>query len=289
MIRGGDSRGTREDGGGRSIVTVPRDAQIPTSEAISRSHIALRLLPLLVLLLAGFAVWWSGVADMLSLQQLAENREMLRTFVAGHLAIALLAYALLYIAVVALSVPAGAPLTLAGGFLFGCITGSLVVLLSATVGALLIFLLARGTLAAPLSRIAGPRLERLRAGFQENAFSYLLFLRLVPVFPFWLVNLAPALLGVSARIFVLATFVGIIPGTLAFSLTGAGLDSVIVTHYEAYQACLANSALPEGCAFDLDPASFLTPKLLFAFATFGFVALIPAIVKRVWKRMPKPE
>jgi uncharacterized membrane protein YdjX (TVP38/TMEM64 family) len=119
--------------------------------------------------------------------------------------------------------------------------------------------------------------------------SYLLFLRLVPAFPFWLVNLAPALLGVPLRTYVIATFLGIIPGTFAFALTGAGLDSVLLAQQQAYEQCLAQNASSEACTFDLDPAGLLTPELLLAFAALGVVALIPAIVKRVWKDKPGAE
>jgi uncharacterized membrane protein YdjX (TVP38/TMEM64 family) len=113
-----------------------------------------------------------------------------------------------------------------------------------------------------------------------------LFLRLVPAFPFWLVNLAPALLGVSLRDYVVATAIGIIPGTFAFALTGAGLDSVLAAHHHAYAACLAQNPAPGACSFGLHPSSLLTPKLLVAFAALGVVALIPAIVKRFWTHKP---
>jgi uncharacterized membrane protein YdjX (TVP38/TMEM64 family) len=268
---------------------MPPHAEISATDTAPRTRLIVRLLPLLALFLTGLALWWAGAADVLSLKQLAEHREMLRGFVAQHLVAALLTFMLLYVGVVALSLPVAAPLTVAGGFLFGCIAGSLAALVAATLGAVLIFLLARGTLAGSLSRMASGRLDRLRAGFQEDAFSYLLFLRLVPLFPFWLVNLAPALLGVPLRTFLLATLIGIIPGTFAFALTGAGLDSVLTAHYDAYLACLAKSPTHQGCSFDLAPAHLLTPTLLFAFVALGVVALIPPIVKRVWKRRRTPD
>ncbi len=226
-------------------------------------------------------VWWSGVLDYVSLQKLAENRQDLGAWVSGHYPLAILAYTGLYAAVVALSLPVAAPLTLAGGLLFGWLVGGLATVTAATIGAVAVFLLARGALAAPLARRAGPKLEKLRAGFQQDAMSYLLFLRLVPAFPFWLVNLAPALLGVKLRTYIVATVLGIIPGTFAFALTGAGLDSVLAVHEAAYRDCLAKNPAPGACSFNLDPASLLTPELLIAFAALGIVALIPAIVKRV--------
>jgi uncharacterized membrane protein YdjX (TVP38/TMEM64 family) len=255
-------------------------------KAALQSPLAIRLLPLILLAAAAAVIWWSGGLDYISLQQLAEHRATLRSWVSENLLAALLAYVGLYAGVVALSLPVAAPLTLAGGLLFGWLLGGFATVAAATLGAVAIFILARTALAGPLGRRAGARLDRLRSGFQENALSYLLFLRLVPAFPFWLVNLAPALLGVPLRTFVIATFIGIIPGTFAFALTGAGLDSVLVAHQQAYEACVAKTPAPGACSFDLDPASLLTPELLLAFAALGVVALIPAMVKRFWKDKP---
>jgi uncharacterized membrane protein YdjX (TVP38/TMEM64 family) len=260
-----------------------------TAKTAARTPLISRLVPLIMLVGAAAVIWGSGALEFISLQKLAEHRETLQSFVAENIVLAMAGYAVLYAVVVALSLPVAAPLTLAGGFLFGWFVGGLVTVIAATLGAVVIFLLARGALAGPLSRMAGPRLDRLRKGFQENALSYLLFLRLVPAFPFWLVNLAPALLGVPLRTYVIATFLGIIPGTFAFALTGAGLDSVLLAQQQAYEQCLAQNASSEACTFDLDPAGLLTPELLLAFAALGVVALIPAIVKRVWKDKPGAE
>ncbi len=269
---------------------MPEQADIETTdETVARTPLTSRLLPLILLVAAAAGIWWSGALDFISLQKLAEHRETLQSFVAGNLVLAVTGYVVIYAFVVALSLPVAAPLTLAGGFLFGWLAGGLATVMAATLGAVLIFLLARGALAGPLSRMAGPRLDKLRSGFQENALSYLLFLRLVPAFPFWLVNLAPALLGVPLRTYVIATFLGIIPGTFAFALTGAGLDSVLRAQQQAYEQCLAQNTSAEACTFDLDPASLLTPELLLAFAALGVVALIPAIVKRFWKDKPGAE
>lgn len=247
--------------------------------------LAVRLLPLVLIVLAAAAVWWSGLLDYVSLQRLAENRETLRAYVSENLVLALLAYIGIYAAVVALSLPIAAPLTLAGGFLFGWFVGGLSTVAAATLGAVIIFILARTALADTFARKAGPLLDKFRKGFQEDAISYLLFLRLVPLFPFWVVNLAPALLGVKLRDYVIATFAGIIPGTFAFALTGAGLDSVLVAQEEVYDQCVAQN-IAENCAFGLDPSHLITKELLIAFAALGVVALIPVIVKRFWKNRP---
>lgn len=251
-----------------------------------RTPLPLRVLPLI--LLAGVAVlfWWCGGLSYFTLQKLAEHRGTLLAWVAQNYAAALAGYTALYTLIVALSLPAAAPLTLAGGFLFGWLVGGLATVVAATCGAVVIFTLARTAFAEPLARRAGPWLDKLRSGFQQDAIGYLLFLRLVPAFPFWLVNLAPALLGVSLRDFVIATCIGIVPGTFAFALTGAGLDSVLAAHQQAYADCVAQNPAPGACSFGLDPSSLLTPKLLIAFAALGVIALIPAIVKRFGQARP---
>ena len=251
-----------------------------------RTPLPVRLLPLAVLAAAAALFWWYGGLDYFTLQSLAEHSQSLLAWVSQHYVAALAGYTVLYALIVALSLPAAAPLTLAGGFLFGWLVGGLAAVVAATCGAVAIFILARTALAGPLARRAGPWLDKLRAGFQEDAMGYLLFLRLVPAFPFWLVNLAPALLGVSLGNYVVATFIGIIPGTFAFALAGAGLDSVLAAHQEAYAGCMAQNPAPGACSFGLDPSSLLTPKLLIAFAALGVIALIPAMVKRFWHGGP---
>jgi len=154
------------------------------------------------------------------------------------------------------------------------------------VGASLLFLIAKTSCGETLAQKAGPWLSKLADGFQENAFHYLLFLRLVPAFPFWLVNLAPALLGVSLKTFIIGTFVGIIPGTFAFAYVGAGLDSVINAAQADMQKCLdlAGNAGQKSCALSINPASLITQELLIAFGALGFVALIPVALKKLKTR-----
>ena len=146
----------------------------------------------------------------------------------------------------------------------------------------MIFLIARSAFGEYLTRRAGPMAARLAEGFRADAFSYLLFLRLVP-FPFWLVNLAPALFGVRLSTFVAATALGILPATLTFALFGAGLDSVIAAQESHYNACLA--AGRADCRLDFDLSQVLTPTLLAgARSASRLLALIPAFVRRVFGR-----
>src|SRR5262249_46645692 len=149
---------------------------------------------------------------------------------------------------------------------------------AATTGATVIFLVARSAFSQYVLRRAGPRLAKIADGFRADAFSYLLFLRLVPVFPFFLVNLAPALVGVRVATFVAATAIGIIPATFVFASVGAGLDSVIQAQAATYLACLNAGAAD--CHLDFDPAAVLTPQLVGALVPLGLLALAPVLVRR---------
>lgn len=175
----------------------------------------------------GLALFFAaGLQRYLTFEALAENRALLLDWAAANRVLAALLYVLVYVVVVAGSLPGGAVATLAGGFLFGTLAGGTLAVAGATIGATLLFLAARTALGDALRAKAGPSLARLEAGFAKNALSYLLFLRLVPVFPFFLVNLAPAFLGVSLRVYVIGTFFGILPATFVFASVGAGLGSV---------------------------------------------------------------
>ena len=243
-----------------------------------------RLWPLLLLVAAGGFVLAMGWHRYLTLEHLAANRETLRALIEGHLLLALAVFVALYSVTIALSLPGGAVLTIAGGFLFGWFAGGIASIIGATLGATVVFLIARSTLREVLVARAGPALKRFAEGFREDAFSYLLFLRLVPIFPFWLVNLAPGLLGVAFSTYVLTTVLGIIPGTFAFSLAGNGLDSVIEAQQAAHQSCLAKAGEggQDSCPYGLEPSALLTPELIAGLVALGVVSLIPVAVK--WYR-----
>jgi uncharacterized membrane protein YdjX (TVP38/TMEM64 family) len=185
-----------------------------------------RFLPLAVLLLAIAAAFGLGLDDYISFDQLERHRAQLLGFVDRYPLLAPLAFMLTYAAVIALSIPGGAILTMAGGFLFGLAAATCYVVIAATTGATIVFLIAKTALGDNLRQKAGPAMRRMEAGFRENALNYLLFLRLIPVFPFWLVNLVPAFLGVPLSTYVLATLVGIIPGSLVYASVGNGLGTV---------------------------------------------------------------
>jgi uncharacterized membrane protein YdjX (TVP38/TMEM64 family) len=185
-----------------------------------------RLVPLGLLVAAGIAFIAVGGHQYLTLTTLAENRGWLCSLVKRWGFAADLVYIASYGILVALSVPGGAALTIAGGFLFGTWIGTLCAIIGATSGATAIFLAARAGLGG-LAQRAGPLVAKLEVGFRADAFNYLLVLRLVPIFPFWLVNLVPALVGVKLRTYVMATLLGIIPGTFVFASLGSGLGEIV--------------------------------------------------------------
>lgn len=194
---------------------------------VGRAPAAWRWLPLLALAAGAVAFFAFGLDRYVGYAALVDNHRRLAAEVDRLGPAAFAAYVTLYTAVAALSVPGAAVLTIAGGFLFGWWQGGLAALVGATGGATVIFLVARTSLGDPLLRRAGPFLRKLEAGFRANAASYLLVLRLIPLFPFWLVNLVPAFLGVPLRVFVVCSFLGMLPGTLVYASLGQGLSDLI--------------------------------------------------------------
>jgi uncharacterized membrane protein YdjX (TVP38/TMEM64 family) len=181
-----------------------------------------RLVPLAILVATGVAFG----SHYLTFTALAENRDWLCGLVARWGFVAALLYIALYAVLVALSVPVGAVLTIAGGYLLGTWLGAFAAVVGATLGATGIFLAAHAGFGG-LAQRAGPFVGKLEVGFRTHAFNYLLVLRLVPIFPFWLVNLVPALVGVRLRSYMLATFLGIIPATFVFASLGSGLGEIV--------------------------------------------------------------
>ena len=259
------------------------DNKTPAVSVAAESSGLARWLPLIVLALVMALVFAMGWHKYLSFKTIGVNYDTLKAYIAAHQLSAILLYMLIYIVVVALSLPGGLIMTLSGGLLFGWQIGAPATVIAATIGATLLFLVAKTSFGETLAAKAGSSLVKLRDGFKENALNYLLFLRLVPAFPFVVVNLAPALLGVPLGTYVLGTFLGIIPGTTAFSVAGAGLGSVVEAQNKVYQACLAKApANPDvACPYSIDTSALVTKELLAAFALLGAVALIPVLLKRL--------
>ncbi|WP_046862275.1 TVP38/TMEM64 family protein [Microvirga massiliensis] len=257
------------------------------SDESGQRRILLRILPALVLVLGFVAFFASGAHRYLSLAAIVEHRDRLRGLVASHGLSTILVYMSVYVTAVALSVPGAVFLTILGGFLFGWLLGGALASLSATLGATALFLIARTSIGDALLRRAGPRVQALAAGFREDALSYLLFLRLLPIVPFWITNLASAFFGVPLRIYVLATQIGLIPATFAFAIAGSGLDSVIAAHREARDSCLA--AARADCEIGLSVESLLTPEIVISLVVLSFLALAPVLAKRLARRFGSSE
>jgi uncharacterized membrane protein YdjX (TVP38/TMEM64 family) len=191
---------------------------------------AKRWIKLLVLavFMGGFVGFFVlGGSEWLSLENLKAQRDGLLSYTENHYVIMLLLAVLVYTAATALSVPGAVILSLAVGLMFGRWVGTVLIVVSATLGATLVFLAARYLFAEAVQKRVGGLGKKLTEGFNEGAFNYLLFLRLVPLFPFWLVNLAPAVLTkIGTRPYVAATLIGIIPGSFVFANLGQSLGRI---------------------------------------------------------------
>lgn len=241
------------------------DTESDTSGKQDAKSPLMRFLPLVVLVAAAALFFALDLDRYLTFDALRENRALLADFVAAQGALAVFLYIVIYAASVALSVPGAAILTVTGGLLFGQWFGSLYVVVGATIGAMGIFLIARTALGDALRKRAGPAMQKMEAGFQENALSYLLVLRLIPLFPFFLVNIVPAFLGVNLRTFVIGTFVGIIPGSFVFATVGAGLGSIFERND------------------DFSLKGVLTPEIIAALVGLAVLALLPVAYKKFRK------
>ena len=248
------------------------DGQVRLKDAMSEPKTNrgyLRLLPVLVII-AGLGLGYAfGVQDYFSLAYLGESRAALVTYVDAHFVQSVAMFMGVYILATAFSFPAASILTIFGGFLFGWLAGGMMVVISATTGASILFLATRSAFGDFLRQRVSGRAAALAEGFKNDAFSYLLVLRLAPVFPFFFINIASALFNVPLRTFATATFFGIIPGTFAYAFLGQGVGSVIDA---------AQKAGTEAKISDL-----VTPQITLAFAGLALVAAIPIIIKKLRK------
>jgi uncharacterized membrane protein YdjX (TVP38/TMEM64 family) len=220
---------------------------------------------LLVLFVGVVAAFFAfGGQDYLSLDAIKANRDRLLAFAERNYVAALAIAFAVYAGAVAFSLPGGLILSLTMGFIFGRWVGTVLVVLAATLGATIVFLAARYIVADAARKRLGALGEKINAGFTRNAFSYLLFLRLVPAFPFFLVNLAPALTSIPLRTYVAATFLGIIPGSFVFVNLGQTLSRID----------------------SLD--GLVSLETLGAFALLGVFALVPVAIKAYRERKGAP-
>ena len=245
-----------------------------------------RWLPLLALGAVTLAALVGGAHSVLSFDALVVHAGRLQAWVAERPVAAASCYAAAYVAIVALSVPGALLATLTGGFLFGAALGGALTAVAATAGATIVFLIARSAVGGALARRADSAAARLAKGFREDAFGFLLALRLAPAFPFFVVNLAAAVLGVPLRTFVATTALGILPGTFAFSAVGAGLGGLVAEEGRRRADCLAGGG--RDCAAKLDPASLVSGPILLALSGLAAAALVPVAVRR-WRAGSRPS
>lgn len=200
----------------------PGGATIVSSGSPKPTAVWTRFIPLIVIAIGAAAAIFLG-RDYLGFDALAANYQNLTEWRDQNWALSVVAFMAVYTLAVAFSVPGAVWLTLVGGFLFGTLLGSLLVITAATLGAVLVFLAARTALGDLLRDKAGKWVTRMEKGFREGQVSYLLIMRLVPAVPFFVANLAPAFLGARLWTYTWTTFVGIIPGTVVYISIGAGL------------------------------------------------------------------
>jgi uncharacterized membrane protein YdjX (TVP38/TMEM64 family) len=212
-------------------------------------------------LIAFFAL---GGHKYLTLETIKANRDALLAFASERLILTVAIAFVVYVLAVMCSLPGALLLSLTCGFLFGRWLGTVVIVCAATLGATIVFIAARYLIADwARSRLGGVG-QKINEGFSENAFSYMLFLRLVPAFPFFLVNLAPAFTNIRLSTYVGATAIGIIPGSFVFANLGETLATI-------------------------DSLSGLVSiETLVAFALLGVLALVPVVIKKVKSRKARP-
>lgn len=233
---------------------------------LTKAEALQRLMPVVAVVALVVAFFASGLNRYLSVETLHDNDIVLRAFVNAHPFLSGATFIAAYALVIGLSLPGGAIMTTSGGFLFGLWAGATLSVVGAAAGAIVIFLIARQAAGDLVRARAGLFVTRMAEGFERNAFSYLLFLRLVPLFPFWAVNLVPALLDVRLRPFAAATVIGIIPAALAYASLGDGLGRYFA----------AGTAVPFEKVF--------SPEMIAIRVGFALLALLPVAIRWLRRR-----
>jgi uncharacterized membrane protein YdjX (TVP38/TMEM64 family) len=222
---------------------------------ISMNRKKLILLVAIALLVAAF--FWLGLGRYLTLESLRTNREALLDFYAGHQVAMVSGFIAVYVVQTALSLPGAAILSLAAGAIFGAVMGTVYAVIGATIGAVLAFLVTRYLFHDAVERKFGEKLTTINREMEQAGLNYLLFLRLVPIFPFFLINLAAGLTKMPLRTFFIGTLLGIIPGGFVYVNAGASLATITST------------------------AEIASPRVLGSFALLGLFALVPVVYRKL--------
>ena len=222
-----------------------------------------KILPLIVLLVASITGFYLIKHYGLSLQLLQAQKETINEFINSNFLLATIGFLLLYALVVALSLPIASLLTLSSGFFFGTLLGGTLTVLGATIGATIIFWVAKTSLGESLRKKAKQSkgiYNKIASEIEENQWSGLLFLRLIPAFPFFLVNIVPAFFNVSTVVFFVTTLLGIAPASFIYANIGTQLGSI--------------SSL----------SGLVSGNILLAFTGLGLLALLPVVIKKLRRK-----
>lgn len=222
-----------------------------------------RWFPLLVLIVGLVLFFALGGTKYLSFPMLSHHYKSLSTYTVNHYFISALIFVSIYILIAAFSIPGATIMTLFGGFLFDAFFGTVWVIIGATIGATITFLAVKTAFGDVLKNKAGSTIHKMQAGFSENEFNYLLFLRLLPIFPFFIINIAAGVLGVRLRTFFIGTLIGIIPGSFTYAWVGSGLGY----------------ALSKGKKIDM--GIIFEPRVLFPILVLAALSVIPVIYKKI--------
>lgn len=234
------------------------------NETKSQKSLVKRLLPLGVIAAALAAFFALGGPEYVNLESLKENRDWLAGFVQDNFLIAFMGFIVLYATLVGISFPGAGFLSIFGGFLFGTFTGAFGIVIGATIGACIIFLVARNAIGGNLAEKMGPYMKKFEDGLSKNELSYLFILRLVPLFPFFVVNVVPALFNVKFRNYALSTALGIIPGSLVYASIGDGASAI----FEQGEDLKLSGVMTE-------------PRVLFPIIGLAILAMIPIIYNKL--------
>tara|TARA_A200000113_G_scaffold198990_1_gene191404 strand:- start:483 stop:1172 length:690 start_codon:yes stop_codon:yes gene_type:complete len=222
-----------------------------------------KITPLLFLFSGLIAAFYFDFDKYVDFQFLQTHQGIVKGFITDMPVQAALLYMSLYAVSTAFSLPFGTIMTISGGWLFGVLIGGILTVIGATIGACTLFLAARYAFREAMVARAGARLQQFEAGFKRHSTSYLLAMRLIPVFPFFLVNFLPALIGVRLRTYALTTLVGIMPGTFVYAGLGNGLSYVLSADEP------------------LNTSVIFSPSVFLPLCGLGFLSLLPVIWNKI--------
>lgn len=230
-----------------------------------------RLLPIGVIIAALVVFFALGGPEYISLDALRDHKDSLSRFVKANFLVAIGAFILIYAVLTAISIPGAWVMSLLGGFLFGTLVGGGAIVVGATIGATCLFLAARYAIGDFLkAKTQGSYIKKFEEGLKENELSYLFILRLIPAFPFFVVNFVPALFDVKVRNYVLSTFFGIMPGSFVYASVGQGLETILADGGEASLSGL-----------------MFQPKVIFPILGLIALSLLPVFYKKFFGKTKK--